>query len=74
MEYIGKHRVNGKEIYKHNRHFPSAIIKPVDQTNIFKQKYLKEYIEMIHDVGIEKKLFTKDFIVFLNEFKKFIKK
>jgi hypothetical protein len=52
MEYIGKHRVNGKEIYKHNnKHYyleGENFIKMEELTD--KQKMM---IKILHEHGTE---------------------
>jgi hypothetical protein len=50
------------------------MISPLDQNRIYDKKYLSNYIETIHDIGIDKNLFDKKFVEFLNMFIKFIKK
>jgi hypothetical protein len=49
------------------------IIRTLNQTRIFDKNYLYNYIYSLHDLGIEHKLFDKDFIEFLDMFRKFLK-
>jgi hypothetical protein len=48
------------------------MIKVLGQDKIYDKKYLYDYIYSLHDFGIEKKLFDKDFIDFLVMFRKFV--
>jgi hypothetical protein len=48
------------------------MIKVLDQDKIYDKKYISEYIYSLHDIGIEKKLFDKDFIKFLVMFRGFV--
>ena len=50
------------------------MIKVLGQDKIYDKKYLYDYIYSLHDFGIEKKLFDKDFIDFLVVFRKFVMK
>jgi len=50
------------------------MIKVLGQDKIYDKKYLYDYIYSLHDFGIEKKLFDKDFIDFLVMFRKFVMK
>jgi hypothetical protein len=52
--------------------YPNILIT-LNQTRIFDKKYLYNYIYSLHDLGIEHKLFDKDFIEFLDMFRKFLK-
>jgi hypothetical protein len=54
--------------------YPNIGIKPLEQDLIYDKKYFYEYINSLIDIGIETNLFDKDFIEFLNIFKRFIKK
>ncbi len=58
----------------YDKMFPSIMIKTLEQNRIYDKKYFSAYIESLHDIGIDKKLFDKEFIDFLFTFKKFIKK
>jgi hypothetical protein len=57
----------------YDKMFPNIMISPLDQNRIYDKKYLSNYIETIHDIGIDKNLFDKKFVEFLNIFIKFIK-
>lgn len=48
------------------------MIKVLDQDKIYDKKYIYEYIYSLHDIGIEKKLFDKDFMEFLVMFRGFV--
>ena len=48
------------------------MIKVLDQDKIYDKKYIYEYISLLHEIGIEKKLFDKDFIEFLVMFRGFV--
>ncbi len=52
--------------------FPNIMISPLDQNRIYDKKYFSNYIDDLHDLGIDKNLFEKDFIEFLKLFKKSI--
>lgn len=52
--------------------YPNILIT-LNQTRIFDKNYLYNYIYSLHDLGIEHKLFDKDFIEFLDMFRKFLK-
>lgn len=56
----------------YDKMFPNIMISPLDQNRIYDKKYFSNYIDDLHDLGIEKNLFEKDFIEFLKLFKKSI--
>jgi hypothetical protein len=70
-EYVGKN--NYKPNIAYLREYPNVMISTLEQDKIYDKKYLLKYIESLRDIGIEKKLFDRDFINFLFAFKKFIK-
>lgn len=70
-EYVEKN--NYKTYIGYDKMYPNLVIKTLEQGMIFDKKYFSGYIESLRDIGIEKKLFDKDFIKFLEMFKKFIK-
>jgi glyoxylate utilization-related uncharacterized protein len=57
MEYIGKHKVNGKEVYKHNNNHYY-----LEDGNYIKMEELsaqqKEMIDILHKYGEEIKFYT----------------
>ena len=70
-EYVAKN--DYKTYIGYDKMFPNIMIKTLEQGMIYDKKYFSDYIESLHDIGIDKKLFDKDFVKFLNMFKKFIK-
>lgn len=70
-DYVEKN--NYKTYMGYDKMFPNIMIKTLKQDMIYNKKYFSEYIESLHDIGIDKKLFDKDFVKFLDIFKKFIK-
>jgi len=55
-----------------SKYMGKRMIKVLGQDKIYDKKYLYDYIYSLHDFGIEKKLFDKDFIDFLVMFRKFV--
>jgi hypothetical protein len=70
-EYVEKN--NYKTYIGYDKMFPNIMIKTLEQGMIYDKKYFSGYIESLRDIGIDKKLFDKDFIKFLEMFRKFIK-
>jgi len=70
-EYVAKN--DYKNYIGYDKMFPNIMIKTLEQGMIYDKKYFSGYIESLRDIGIDKKLFDKDFVKFLNMFKKFIK-
>lgn len=70
-EYVAKN--DYKTYIGYDKMFPNIMIKTLEQGMIYDKKYFSGYIESLRDIGIDKKLFDKDFIKFLDMFKKFIK-
>lgn len=70
-EYVAKN--NYKTYIAYDKMFPNIMIKTLEQGMIYDKKYFSGYIESLRDIGIDKKLFDKDFIKFLEMFRKFIK-
>jgi hypothetical protein len=70
-EYVGKN--NYKPNIAYLREYPNVMISTLKQEKIYDKEYLLNYIESLRDIGIEKKIFDRDFINFLFEFNKFIK-
>jgi hypothetical protein len=73
-DYVEKNDYK-KHIY-FNHSFPHLFgywhIMVLGQDKIYDKKYLYDYIYSLHDFGIEKKLFDKDFIDFLVMFRNFV--
>lgn len=70
-EYVGKNDYSPHISY--TKMYPNIMISPLEQDKIYDKEYLYDYIETLRDIGIEKKLFDRDFINFLFTFNKFIK-
>jgi hypothetical protein len=70
-EYVGKN--NYKTHISYVKMSPNIMISTLEQDKVYDKEYLLNYIETLRDIGIEKKLFDKDFINFLFTFKEFIK-
>lgn len=70
-EYVGNN--NYKTNIAYVKEYPNIMITTLEQDKIYNKGYLLKYIESLRDIGIEKKLFDRDFINFLFTFNKFIK-
>ena len=71
-EYVEKN--DYKTYIGYEKMYPNIGIETMKQSMIYDKKYFSEYINSLRDIGISKKLFDKDFIEFLDKFKKFISK
>jgi hypothetical protein len=71
-EYVEKN--DYKTYIGYEKMYPNIVFKTLEQSMIYDKKYFSEYINSLRDIGISKKLFDKDFIEFLDKFKKFISK
>lgn len=71
-QYVEKN--DYKTYMGYEKMYPNIVFKTLEQSMVYDKKYFLEYIDSLHDIGISKKLFDKDFIEFLNIFKRFIKK
>jgi len=71
-EYVEKN--DYKTYMGYEKMYPNIVFKTLEQSMIYDKKYFSEYINSLRDIGISKKLFDKDFIEFLDKFKKFISK
>jgi hypothetical protein len=69
-EYVGKN--NYKTHISYVKMYPNVMISTLEQDKVYDKEYLLNYIESLRDIGIEKKLFDRDFINFLFMFNKFI--
>ena len=69
-EYVGKNDYSPYISY--TKMYPNIMISPLEQDKIYDKEYLYDYIETLRDIGIEKKLFDRDFINFLFSIKEFI--
>jgi hypothetical protein len=74
-EYVEKDDYKKHIYYNKLAHkISKRMIKVLRQDKIYDKKYLYDYIYSLHNFGIEKKLFDKDFIDFLVMFRKFVMK
>jgi hypothetical protein len=71
-EYVEKN--DYKTYIGYEKMYPNIVFETLEQSMIYDKKYFSEYINSLRDIGISKKLFDKDFIEFLDKFKKFISK
>jgi hypothetical protein len=71
-QYVEKN--DYKTYIGYKKMYPNIGIKTLEQSTIYDKKYFSDYIESLKDIGISINLFDKDFIEFLDKFKKFISK
>jgi hypothetical protein len=69
-QYVEKN--DYKTYMGYEKMYPNIVFKTLEQSMVYDKKYLYDYIYSLHDFGIEKKLFDKDFIDFLVMFRKFV--
>lgn len=71
-QYVEKN--DYKTYIGYEKMYPNIGIETLEQSTIYDKKYFSDYINSLKDIGISINLFDKDFIEFLDKFKKFISK